>query len=61
MSAGEWKVFTMYVSGLTIGQIATKLNRSAKTISTQKRNAMRKLGLDTEADVIDYACQIGLT
>ena len=61
MSAGEWKVFTMYVSGLTIGQIAARLNRSAKTISTQKRNAMRKLGLETEADVIDYACQIGLT
>ncbi|MBN3760253.1 response regulator transcription factor [Burkholderia sp. Ac-20365] len=60
MSAGEWKVFTMYVSGLTIGQIAVKLNRSTKTISTQKRNAMRKLGLETEADVIDYACQIGL-
>ncbi|MBP0588929.1 response regulator transcription factor [Paraburkholderia sp. LEh10] len=61
MSAREWKVFTMYVSGMTIGQIAVKLNRSAKTISTQKRNAMRKLGLETEADVIDYACQIGLT
>jgi len=49
------------VSGLSIGQIAARLNRSAKTISTQKRNAMRKLGLETEADVIDYACQIGLT
>ncbi len=61
MSAGEWKVFTMYVSGMTISQIALRLNRSAKTISTQKRNAMRKLGLETEADVIDYACQIGLT
>ncbi|ACC69549.1 two component transcriptional regulator, LuxR family [Paraburkholderia phymatum STM815] len=61
MSAGEWKVFTMYVSGMTISQIAVRLNRSAKTISTQKRNAMRKLGLETEADVIDYACQIGLT
>ncbi|MEX3930603.1 response regulator [Paraburkholderia phymatum] len=61
ISAREWKVFTMYVSGMTIGQIAVRLNRSAKTISTQKRNAMRKLGLETEADVIDYACQIGLT
>lgn len=61
MSAREWKVFTMYVSGMTIGQIAVRLNRSAKTISTQKRNAMRKLRLETKADVIDYACQIGLT
>jgi len=61
MSAREWKVFTMYVRGMTIGQIAIDLNRSTKTVSTQKRNAMRKLGLETEADVIDYACQIGLT
>jgi two-component system, NarL family, captular synthesis response regulator RcsB len=60
MSAREWKVFTMYVGGMTIGQIAVSLNRSTKTVSTQKRNAMRKLGLETEADVIDYACQIGL-
>jgi two-component system, NarL family, captular synthesis response regulator RcsB len=60
MSAREWKVFTMYVGGMTIGQIAVNLDRSTKTISTQKRNAMRKLGLETEADVIDYACQIGL-
>lgn len=61
LSAREWEVFQLYVGGMTIGQIATKLERSAKTISTQKRNAMRKLGLETEAELIDYACQIGLT
>jgi two-component system capsular synthesis response regulator RcsB len=61
LSAREWEVFRLYVDGMTIGQIAVKLERSAKTISTQKRNAMRKLGLETEADLIDYAYQIGLT
>ena len=61
LSAREWEVFRLYVEGLTIQQIAERLARSGKTISTQKRNAMRKLGLDTELSLIAYARQIGLT
>lgn len=60
MSAREWEVFQLYVRGLAVHEIATRLRRSDKTISTQKRSAMRKLGLETEADLIDYAAQIGL-
>ena len=60
MSAREWEVFQLYVRGLAVHEIATRLQRSDKTISTQKRSAMRKLGLDTEADLIEYATQIGL-
>jgi two-component system capsular synthesis response regulator RcsB len=61
LSAREWEVFQLYVQGLTIQQIAVRLARSGKTISTQKRNAMRKLGLETENSLIAYATQIGLT
>jgi two-component system capsular synthesis response regulator RcsB len=61
LSAQEWKVFQMYAHGMTIRQIAQKLDRSGKTISTQKRSAMRKLGLETEIELADYARQIGLT
>jgi two-component system, NarL family, captular synthesis response regulator RcsB len=61
LSAREWEVFRLYAQGMTIQQIAARLVRSNKTISTQKRNAMRKLGLDTEADLIEYARQLGLT
>jgi two-component system capsular synthesis response regulator RcsB len=61
LSAREWEVFRFYVHGMTITQIAERLGRSSKTISTQKRNAMRKLGLDTEVDLIEYARQVGLT
>ncbi|MBB5509790.1 response regulator transcription factor [Paraburkholderia atlantica] len=60
MSAREWEVFQLYVRGLAVHEIATRLRRSDKTISTQKRSAMRKLGLETEADLINYATQIGL-
>jgi two-component system capsular synthesis response regulator RcsB len=61
LSAHEWKVFQMYAHGMPIRQIAQKLDRSGKTISTQKRSAMRKLGLETEIELADYARQIGLT
>ncbi|MFC0398234.1 response regulator transcription factor [Paraburkholderia rhizosphaerae] len=61
LSAREWEVFRMYTQGMTIQQIAERLARSGKTISTQKRNAMRKLGLDSESSLIAYARQIGLT
>jgi two-component system capsular synthesis response regulator RcsB len=60
LSAREWEVFQLYVQGLAVHEIAQRLRRSGKTISTQKRSAMRKLGLETEADLIDYARKIGL-
>lgn len=60
LSAREWEVFQLYVQGLAVHEIAVRLQRSGKTISTQKRSAMRKLGLETEADLIGYARQIGL-
>jgi two-component system capsular synthesis response regulator RcsB len=60
LSAREWEVFQLYVQGFAVHEIATRLGRSGKTISTQKRTAMRKLGLDSESDLIQYAQQIGL-
>jgi two-component system, NarL family, captular synthesis response regulator RcsB len=61
LSAREWHVFRLYVQGVPLKTIAARLNRSAKTISTQKRSAMRKLGLDSDASLVKYAQQIGLT
>jgi len=61
LSAREWEVFRLYAQGMSIPEIAAKLNRSGKTISTQKRSAMRKLGLESDVALIKYAQQIGLT
>ena len=61
LSAQEWKVFQMYAHGMIIRQIAQRLDRSDKTISTQKRSAMRKIGLETEIELADYVRQTGLT
>ncbi len=61
LSAREWEVFRLYIQGMPISEIAMRLNRSSKTISTQKRSAMRKLGLDSDTALIKYAQQLGLT
>ncbi|WP_175164110.1 response regulator transcription factor [Paraburkholderia fynbosensis] len=60
LSAREWEVFQLYAQGLAVHEIAERLQRSGKTISTQKRSAMRKLGLETEDDLVEYARQIGV-
>lgn len=60
LSAREWEVFQLYASGLPVASIAQRLGRSSKTIGTQKRNGMRKLGLETEHDLVGYLRQIGL-
>ncbi|QIE22344.1 Transcriptional regulatory protein RcsB [Caballeronia sp. SBC1] len=60
LSAREWEVLQLYASGLSLISIAQRLARSVKTIGTQKRSAMRKLGLRSELELIDYLRQIGL-
>ncbi|MEW6342304.1 MAG: response regulator transcription factor [Paraburkholderia sp.] len=61
LSVREWEVFCLYIQGMSISEIAMRLNRSGKTISTQKRSVMRKLGIESEAALIKYAQQMGLT
>ncbi|MBE1160543.1 response regulator transcription factor [Dyella acidiphila] len=50
----ELEVIRLYVSGLTVSEIADRLHRSKQTISTQKMSAMRRLGIRRDADLIKY-------
>ncbi len=61
LSAREWEVLRLYIEGMPVSEIALRFDRSGKTISTQKRSAMRKLGLESDTALIKYAHQIGLT
>jgi two-component system, NarL family, captular synthesis response regulator RcsB len=61
LSERESEVIALYVSGETINGIAEKLQRSKQTISTQKVSAMRKLGIESDADLFKYAIELGLT
>jgi two-component system capsular synthesis response regulator RcsB len=60
LSKREKEVLRMYSEGLSVIEIAARIGRSRKTISTQKVAAMRKLGLATDADVFQYAIAHGL-
>ncbi len=52
---------TQLVSGLSINEIAGELNLSAKTISTHKLRLMRKMDIHSNADLIRYGIEHGLT
>ncbi len=56
----ELEVVRLFVSGLTINEIAERLHRSKKTISTQKGTAMLKLGLERDVELLRYGIEAGL-
>ncbi|SFJ59869.1 two component transcriptional regulator, LuxR family [Paraburkholderia megapolitana] len=60
LSTRELEVVRLLVSGMTPTGIAALLKRSIKTISTQKKAAMRKLGLAHDAQLFQYAQHNGL-
>jgi two-component system capsular synthesis response regulator RcsB len=60
LSRREWEVFQLYASGLLVHEIAIHFGRSRKTIATQKRSGMRKLGLESEAELVGFLRQVGL-
>jgi len=61
LSSREAEVVRLYVSGITINEIAAQLNRTKQTVSAQKRNAMRKLGVTRDAELFRFAYEIGLS
>ncbi|WP_321794306.1 response regulator transcription factor [Caballeronia sp. J97] len=60
LSRREWEVFQLYARGLLVHEIADHFGRSRKTIATQKRSGMRKLGLESEEELVGYLQQVGL-
>jgi two-component system capsular synthesis response regulator RcsB len=59
LSPRELEVVRLFALGLSVTEIARRLNRSVTTVATQKRAAMRKLHLDSNADLIRYAGEHG--
>jgi two-component system capsular synthesis response regulator RcsB len=54
------EVVTMFVRGMSLQQIADQEGKSVKTISRQKRDAMRKLGVDHDSLLGEYVRDHGL-
>jgi len=56
----EIEVVRLFASGSSLTDIAQQLNRSLTTVATQKRSAMRKLRVGSNADLVAYARDRGL-
>lgn len=54
LSPREGDVLSYVAAGMKVGDIASLLGRSPKTVSTQKITAMQKLGLRSDFEVYDY-------
>lgn len=60
LSPREHEVLVLFVSGLSVNEIATRLDRRKQTISTQKTTGMAKLGIEKDADLFKFASELGL-
>ncbi len=56
----ERQVFHLVAEGLTNRQIGRRLKISPRTAEMHRANLMRKLGVQTTADLIRYALRIGI-
>lgn len=55
LSEREAEVLHLVANGYTNKEIATRLGISVKTVETHKINFMKKLGLQSRAEVVEYA------
>jgi DNA-binding NarL/FixJ family response regulator len=60
LSAREMEVVRLYVSGMTISEIAARTHKAKQTVSTQKNRAMQKLGLRNDMELIRCAASLAL-
>lgn len=60
LSDREYQVLRLIAAGKTVGEIASELFLSDKTISSHRAHILQKLGMKTTADLIRYAIKNGL-
>lgn len=59
LSGREADVMRRFASGMSVSAIAERQSLSVKTISKQKMDAMRKLGLRSDLELYRYAIEVG--
>ena len=60
LSDREFAVLRLIASGRSVGQIASELNLSAKTVSTYRTRILEKTGMKHNAELTRYAIENGL-
>ena len=61
LSPREREVLQLLAEGLNTKQVATRLGIRPKTVGVHRHRIMRKLGVDTAAEMIKWAIRDGLT
>lgn len=54
LSDREFEIFSLLGSGRSVGEIASALNLSVKTVSTHRTRILDKTGLHSNAEIIQY-------
>jgi DNA-binding NarL/FixJ family response regulator len=60
LSDREFEVLGLLAYGVSVTDIAERLNLSVKTVSTHKANLMKKMGWSNQSELIRYAMRHGL-
>ncbi|MGP3004494.1 response regulator [Serratia bockelmannii] len=60
MSPRELEVVRLLAQGHSVNHIASMLSRTKQTISAQKKSAMLKIGVNSDADLFVYLREAGL-
>ncbi len=60
LSPRETEVVGLFVSGLSISEIARRLDRNVRTVSRQKRDAMLKLGVSNDPGLFAFVRAHGM-
>ncbi|MAY75188.1 response regulator [Pseudomonas sp. NPDC047963] len=60
LSDREFQILRLLGQGLSVNQIADQLVISNKTVSTHKTRLMKKMGFQSNADIVRYAMNQGL-
>ncbi|HDZ8130341.1 TPA: transcriptional regulator RcsB [Escherichia coli] len=61
LSPKESEVLRLFAEGFLVTEIAKKLNRSIKTISSQKKSAMMKLSVENDIALLNYLSSVTLS
>ena len=57
----EWAILRLIVQGVSLTDIGTRLNLSVKTISTYRTRLLSKLNLASNADLVRYCLEQGIS
>jgi DNA-binding NarL/FixJ family response regulator len=60
LSDREFEILKMLASGKTVSQVAQELSLSVKTVSTHRTRILRKMGMQTNAELTSYAVRAHL-